>query len=136
MLNHEAASINYCCARRRQRHFHGRQGVKHNQLCGDASEVPSKFTGFIEKIDGIPVNDIHKLDVLKVLHGQGNSTKIQGRLIEQGAKLGVKRIDLIGSRTETDVGYVVWPIMGYDGPLPVTLASCPNIWHRQRLSRI
>ncbi len=79
--------------------------------------------GTLQRIDGKVIHEIGRFDVAEEQQRKGMAIRAQGRMVEQGARLGVRRLDLQGSRTDKEVGYIVWPIMGYDGPLPAPITQ-------------
>jgi GNAT superfamily N-acetyltransferase len=63
----------------------------------------------------------HRPDVLYVKpseRGRGVGAEIHGRRVAFGAEHGVKRLAITAARGDREVGYIVWPAMGYDGKLP------------------
>jgi GNAT superfamily N-acetyltransferase len=74
------------------------------------------------KRDDLPdVPMVHLPDVLYVKpdqRGNGVGAEIHGRRVAFGAKHGVDRIRITAARGEEEVGYIVWPTLGYDGKLP------------------
>lgn len=66
----------------------------------------------------------HAPDVLYVKEserGKGVGAEVHGRRVAYGAKHGLTRIAITAARGREEVGYVVWPIMGYDGKLPQSI---------------
>lgn len=70
--------------------------------------------------DGKPVLDEELIDVVPVAQRHGLGTQFLGRQLEQGLRLGIAEIRAYAIRGDPggDVGYRVWPILGFDGPLP------------------
>ena len=77
------------------------------------------FHGWIERDGDRVIHEISHVIVVEEKRRQGLGTSIHGRMVEQGARLGVHGLKLDAARTEEEpVGYVFWPSRGYDGPLP------------------
>lgn len=63
----------------------------------------------------------HAPDVLYVKEsdrGKGVGTEIHGRRVAYGVEHGIARIAITAARGKNEIGYIVWPAMGYDGKLP------------------
>ena len=59
-----------------------------------------------------------EFDVAKSERGKGNyGPQVFGRMVEQAAEAGVSYIKTTASRSDTDIGYYVWPRFGYDAKL-------------------
>jgi hypothetical protein len=76
------------------------------------------FHGWIEREGGDVVHEFARIAVVEEKRDRGVATAVHGRMVEQGARLGVRRLKLDAARTEDDTGYTFWPGRGYDGPLP------------------
>ena len=50
--------------------------------------------------------------------GKGLGAEMFGRTVEAGIRLGFDRIVTHAARSKSHNGYAVWPLFGYDGPLP------------------
>jgi len=70
--------------------------------------------------DGKPILDDELIDVIPVAQQHGFGTRFLGRQVEQALRLGIVEIRAYAIRGDQggDVGYRVWPIFGFDGPLP------------------
>jgi GNAT superfamily N-acetyltransferase len=61
-----------------------------------------------------------RFDVVADRQGQGLGTRVFARQVEAAALLGVSRMTAHATRSATEIGYYVWPRLGYDfdwGPL-------------------
>ena len=59
-----------------------------------------------------------EFDVAKSERGKGiRGPQVFGRMVEQAAEAGVSYIKTTASRSDTDIGYHVWPRFGYDAKL-------------------
>jgi GNAT superfamily N-acetyltransferase len=70
--------------------------------------------------DGKPLLVDELIDVAPVAQRQGLGTQFLGRQVEQAVRLGIVEIQAYAIRGDQggDVGYRVWPILGFDGTLP------------------
>jgi hypothetical protein len=70
--------------------------------------------------DGKPILVDELIDVVPVAQRHGLGTRFLGRQVEQAVRLGIAEIRAYAIRGDQrgDVGYRVWPILGFDGPLP------------------
>jgi hypothetical protein len=70
--------------------------------------------------DGKPVLDDELIDVVPAAQRQGLGTQFLGCQLEQALRLGIAEIRAYAIRGDQggDVGYRVWPILGFDGSLP------------------
>jgi len=50
--------------------------------------------------------------------GKGLGAEMFGRTVDAGIRLGFDRIVTHAARSKSHNGYAVWPLFGYDGPLP------------------
>ncbi len=81
------------------------------------------------RISSGPHGIYHHVENIYVKRGErrlGIGTEIHSRQVSWGAQTGVKRLRTRAHRSEEDVGHIVWPILGYDGPIPAEIrASMP-----------
>jgi GNAT superfamily N-acetyltransferase len=96
----------------------------------DTMSIHIEGDGFVAKrsivrgSDGKPYLYNDSLMVEKSHQGQGIGTKVFGRQVEQATQHGISHIQTFAERKDTtdpakqQVGYKVWPKMGYDAPIP------------------
>ena len=72
------------------------------------------------RVDGKPVLDDELIDVVPAAQRHGLGTNFLGRQLEHAVRLGIAEIRAYAIRGDPggDVGYRVWPILGFDGSLP------------------
>ena len=72
------------------------------------------------RVDGKPVLDDELIDVVPAAQRHGLGTNFLGRQLEHAVRLGIAEIRAYAIRGDPggDVGYRVWPILGFDGHLP------------------
>ena len=70
--------------------------------------------------DGRPVLVNEQVDVIPVAQRHGVGTTFVGRQVEQAVRLGIVEIRAYAVRWDQmgNVGYLVWPLLGFDGPFP------------------
>jgi hypothetical protein len=71
------------------------------------------------RFDGKPVLEDDQVDVVSAFQHQGHGTRILGRQVEQAIRLGIAEIRPYAIRDDRtgDIGYFVWPILGFDARL-------------------
>jgi GNAT superfamily N-acetyltransferase len=72
------------------------------------------------RFDGKPILEDDQIDVSEELQRQGHGARLIGRQVEHAIRLGVAEILTYAVRNDEagDVGYWVWPLLGFDGRLP------------------
>ncbi len=74
-----------------------------------------------------PYHHIENVYVKEAVQRHGIATEVHSRQVSWGSQVGVKRLRLRANRSELDRGYLAWPILGYDGPIPEEiLAELPE----------
>ena len=73
-----------------------------------------------QRFDGKPVLENDQFDVVEGHRGRGIGAGVFGRQVEQARRLGVAEIQGYAARDDRigDVGYLVWPLLGFDAALP------------------
>jgi GNAT superfamily N-acetyltransferase len=84
-------------------------------------ETPHWYSGstFRKSATG-PVIELDTIEVMQGQQGKGIARKIVGRMIESASEHGVSRITMEAASGAENVGYKVWPRMGFDGPIPAS----------------
>jgi hypothetical protein len=72
------------------------------------------------RFDGKPILENDQIDVVRAVQHQGHGTHFFGRQVEQAIRLGIVEIRAYAIRDDRigDIGYFVWPILGFDARLP------------------
>ncbi len=70
--------------------------------------------------DGKRIVENEQIDVTETRRGQGIGTRQLARQVEQARRLGIAEIQGYAARNDEtgDVGYLVWPLLGFEGVLP------------------
>lgn len=73
-----------------------------------------------QRFDGKPILENDQFDVIEGRRGQGTGAGVLGRQVEQARRLGVVEIPGYAARDDRlgDIGYLVWPLLGFDAILP------------------
>ncbi len=72
------------------------------------------------RFDGKPILENAQIDVVPADQHQRHGSHFLGRQIEQATRLGILEIQAYAVRDDQigDIGYFVWPILGFDARLP------------------
>lgn len=81
------------------------------------------MTGDLARRDGNLVHDPMLLYVRESERGKGVGAEIHGRRVAYGVEHGVTRLKITAARGPDEIGYLVWPGMGYDGKLPKSVVE-------------
>jgi GNAT superfamily N-acetyltransferase len=95
---------------------HGRRAI---EIQGDSEAIGLRVL-LCQRFDGKAVLENQQFDVAVGRRGQGIGATILGRQVEQARRLGVVQIEGYAARDDRigDIGYLVWPILGFDAILP------------------
>ena len=79
--------------------------------------------GYFENHGGKLRNHVGRLDASRESRERRErvGTRAHGRMAYWGSRLGLDELELRAARSDRDVGYLVWPIFGYDGPIPLPI---------------
>lgn len=74
-------------------------------------------------LDGSPVLENEEVNINEEIQRHGLGTRLIGRQVEHGVRLGVAEIRAYAVRDDGMgyVGYWVWPLLGFDGALPAEI---------------
>jgi hypothetical protein len=70
--------------------------------------------GRIERFKDQITHHFDRISLQKSDRQKRAGTLVHGRIADWGSRLGIDHVELAAAHTEDDVGYVVWPIFGYD----------------------
>ncbi len=95
---------------------HGRRVIR---IGAENTSVNGKVLLY-HRFDGAPIPENEQIDVVEGRRGRGIGTVLLARQVEQARRLGIVEIQGYAARNDTigDVGYMVWPLLGFDGILP------------------
>jgi hypothetical protein len=95
---------------------HGRRAIE-IQVGGEAIGLR---IWLYRRFDGKPILENDRFDVLEGRRGRGIGAGVFGRQVEQARRLGIAEIHGYAARDDRigDVGYLVWPLLGFDAILP------------------
>jgi hypothetical protein len=88
--------------------------VEHPSLEAMRGRIVNTDEGF----GGSRHHEPHVLYVKGSERGKGVGAEVHGRRVAYGVKHGLTTIRIHAARGSEEIGYIVWPAMGYDGPLP------------------
>jgi GNAT superfamily N-acetyltransferase len=95
--------------------MHGRHII---EIQGESQAVRLRVLLY-RRFDGRPILENDQIDVLKSHRRKGIGARLLGRQVEQAIRLGVAEIRGYAVRDDRtgDIGYWVWPLLGFDGTL-------------------
>jgi GNAT superfamily N-acetyltransferase len=95
---------------------HGRRAIQIRA----ANESASLRILLYQRFDWKPILENEQIDVVEGRRGRGTGTALLGRQVEQARRLGIAEIQGYAARNDRigDVGYLVWPLLGFEGILP------------------